>query len=191
MQRLNLSTAKEKILADVRRYIAEVQSITRSPVETVEEGIRALVALRKASYEDLNQIQHEYAALCAVHWLVAQGRASNGITWQWNPRQTGDASEPDIRAVSELKTVISGEVTTSPKPIGFIDSRMASTLKKLAAMAGEQFYFVLTAPMAQRARTKVAKAGYEIVVVQLPNAALAIEQPQPLQSDINHYEESQ
>ena len=168
-----------------------MQSITRSPVETVEEGIRALVALRKASYEDLNQIQHEYAALCAVHWLVAQGHVTNGITWQWNPRQTGNASEPDIRAVLEVETIISGEVTTSPTPIGFIDSHMASTLKKLAAMEGERFYFVLTAPMAQRARTKVAKAGYEIVVVRLQNAALAIEQQQPLQSDIHHNEEPQ
>lgn len=187
MQRLDLSTAKEKVLSDVRRYIAEVQSITRSPVETVEEGIRALVALRKASYEDLNQIQHEYAALCAVHWLIEQGRVSNGITWQWNPRQTGDASEPDIRAVLEVETIISGEVTTSPKPVGFIDSRMASTLKKLAAMEGERF--VLTATMAQRARTKVARAGYEIVVVQLQNAALAIEQQQPSQRGNNHEEE--
>ena len=73
MQRLDLSTAKDKILADIRRYIAEVQRITKSPVDTVEDGIRTLIALRKTSYEDLNQIQHEYAALCAVHWLIARG----------------------------------------------------------------------------------------------------------------------
>jgi hypothetical protein len=63
LQKLDLSTAKDKILDDIRRYVAEVQSIIRSPVETVEGGIRTLVALRKTSYEDLNQIQHEYAAL--------------------------------------------------------------------------------------------------------------------------------
>ena len=62
------------LLADIRRYIAEVQCITRSPVETVEGGIRTLIALRKTSYEDLNQIQHEYAALSAVRWLVTERR---------------------------------------------------------------------------------------------------------------------
>ena len=179
VQRLDLSTAKDKVLADIRRYVAEVQCITRSPVETVEDGICTLVALRKASYEDLNQIQHEYAALCAVHWLIAQRRAPEGVIWHWNPRQTGDAAEPDIRGVLEAKTIISGEVTTSPEPKGFIDSRMASTLKKLAAMEGRRFYFVLTAAMANRARTKATKAEYELDVVQLQGAALAVERQQP------------
>jgi len=179
MQCLDLSTAKDKILADIRRYIAEVQCVTRSPVETIEDGIRTLVALRKTSYEDLNQIQHEYAALCAVYWLIAQRHTPEGVTWQWNPRQTGDAAEPDIRAVLEGKTIISGEVTTSPEPKGFIDSRMASTLKKLAAMEGQRFYFVLTAAMANRARTKTAKGGYQLDVVQLQGAALAVERQQP------------
>jgi len=179
MQRLDLSTAEDKILTDIRRYIAEVQSITRSPVEKVEDGIRTLVALRKTSYEDLNQIQHEYAALCAVHWLIAQRGAPKGATWQWNPRQTGDAAEPDIRAVLEGKTIISGEVTTSPEPKGFIDFRMASTLRKLAAMEGKRFYFVLTTAMANRARTKAVRAGYELDVVQLQGAALAVERQQP------------
>ncbi len=179
MQRLELSTAKDKILADIRCYIGEVQRITRSPVETVEDGIRALVALRKTSYEDLNQIQHEYAALCAVQWLIAQCPTLEGVTWQWNPRQTGDATEPDIRTVLEGKTIISGEVTTSSEPKGLIDSRMASTLRKLAAMDGKRFYFVLTAPMEKRARTKVDKADYAITVVQLQGAAHIGEQGQP------------
>jgi hypothetical protein len=105
--------------------------------------------------------------------------AGEGVTWQWNLRQTGDAAEPDIRAVLEGKTIISGEVTTSPEPKGLIDSRMASTLRKLAAMEGQRFYFVLTAAMANRARTKAAKAGYELDVVQLQDAALAVERQQP------------
>lgn len=178
MQQLNLSTAKDKILADIRHYVAEVQSITRSPVETVEDGIRTLKALRKASYEDLNQIQHEYAALCSIQWLIAQHGAPEGVVWEWNPRQTGDAAEPDIRAVVEGKTIISGEVTTSPEPKGLIDSRMAFTLKKLAAMEGNRFYFVSTAAMANRARTKVIKAGYELKVVQLPVPSLVVGEKQ-------------
>ena len=172
MQRLDVSTAKDKILADIRRYVAEVQSITRSPVETVEGGIQVLIALRKTTYEDLNQIQHEYAALRAVHWLIAQRRAPEGTLWQWNPRQTGDIAEPDIRAVLEGNTIISGEVTTSPEPKGLIDKRMAFTLKKLAEMEGQRFYFVLTPAMAKRARTKANKARDAFEVVQLQGISL-------------------
>jgi hypothetical protein len=179
VQPLDLSTAKEKILADILRYVAEVQRITRSPVETVEDGIRTLVALRKTTYEDLNQIQHEYAALCAVHWLIAHRGAPKGDNWQWNPRQTGDAAEPDLQAILDGQTIISGEVTTSPKPIGLIDERMASTLRKLNSMKGQRFYFVLTAAMAKRALTKKERAGYELEIIQLSDAALAVE-PQSL-----------
>jgi hypothetical protein len=167
VQALDLSTAGEKILKDIQRYIKELQSIARSPVDSVECGIRTLQALRKVSYEDLNQIQHEYAAFTAVRWLIAQGHAPEGVTWQWNPRQTGDASEPDIRALLRRETIISGEVTTSPVPKGFIDTRMASTLRKLAKMEGKRFYFVLTEAMANRALTKTAKTGGDVRVVQL------------------------
>jgi hypothetical protein len=175
VQHLDLSTAEDKILADIQRYVAEVQSITCSPVDKVERGIEVLIALRRTSYEDLNQIQHEYAALCAVQWLIAQRLAPERVSWQWNPRQTGNADEPDILAVSEGKTIISGEVTTSPAPIGFVDSRMAFTLKKLGAMEGRQFYFVLTSAMATRARTKARKAQYAVEVVQLQGVPLAVQ----------------
>jgi hypothetical protein len=167
MQRLDLSTAKGKILADTRSYVSQLQSIIQSPIDSVESGIRILVALRSASYEDLNQIQHEYAAYCAVEWLIAQRYASEEASWYWNPRQTGNADEPDIRATLKGVTIISGEVTTSPKPKGVIDSRMASTLKKLAVMEGRRFYFVLTAAMAKRARTKVVTSGYSVDIIEL------------------------
>ncbi|MFD3264014.1 hypothetical protein OCL97_08580 [Phenylobacterium sp. HK31G] len=173
MQPLDLTTAEGKILADLRAHMSELQSLTRAPVEAVEDGIRVLVELRQATYEDLNQIQHEYAALCAVHWLIAQRRVPGGTIWQWNPRQTGDAGEPDIRGVLENKVIISGEVTTSLKPKGTIDRRMALTLRKLADMQGERFYFVLSREMANRARTKASKAQYDLEVVQLPSARLA------------------
>ncbi len=65
MNKLDLSNAEERVLIDLRDYIAEVQRITASSVSTVEDGIGTLVQLRKTSYENLNQIQHEYAALCA------------------------------------------------------------------------------------------------------------------------------
>jgi hypothetical protein len=180
MQQLDLATAKDKILADTRRYLSQVQALIQSPVQTVESGIRTLIALRRTSYEDLNQIQHEYAAFCAVEWLIAQRHAPEEARWYWNPRQTGDAAEPDIRATFGGVTIISGEVTTSPQPKGLIDVRMASTLRKLAVMEGRRFYFVLTTAMAKRARTKAEKASYSLEIVQLPNAGVAADEADKL-----------
>jgi hypothetical protein len=71
-----------------------------------------LAALRRESYEDINQIQHEYAALCALRWLVEEGHASSQTEWHWNPRQTGRADEPAIRGLLDDRFVLSGEVTT-------------------------------------------------------------------------------
>jgi hypothetical protein len=172
VQTLDLSTASEKIRKDIQRYVKELQVIARSPIDTVERGIRTLQALREVSYEDLNQIQHEYAAFCAARWLIARGHAPKCAAWQWNPRQTGDAREPDIRAVLCRRTIISGEVTTSRRPVGVLDTRMASTLRKLSTMEGKRFYFVLTTTMANRARTKTTKAGYDVEVVQLDDQQL-------------------
>jgi hypothetical protein len=64
------------------------------------------------------------------------------------------------------ETIISGEVTTSREPKGVIDSRMASTLKKVAAMEGKRFYFVLTAAMANRARTPRANGKWNTCLGQ-------------------------
>lgn len=126
-----------------------------------------LVDLRRATYEDLNQIQHEYAALRAIEWMVARQIVSSEALWEWNPRQTGTAIEPDVRAVLKGEIVVSGEVTTSPEPKGEIDKRMGVTLAKLSSMQGQRFYFVLSAAMARRARTKTTKAGHMVEVVQL------------------------
>jgi hypothetical protein len=172
LQQLDLTTADDKVLSDIRRYASEVQRIASSPISSVSEGIATLVALRKATYEDLNQIQHEYAALRAVRWLAANHMVPDGAIWQWNPRQTGNSAEPDIRAVAEGRIIVSGEVTTSPRPIGSLDGRMASTLRKLSEMEGRRYYFVLTAPMKRRAMTKVAGAGLAIEVVQLQDGEL-------------------
>ncbi len=173
MQLFDIRTARSKVLADIRAYIIEVQRIVRSPVETIKDGIRTLVDLRRASYEDLNQIQHEYAAICAIEWIIANRRLPEGISWKWNPRQTGGADEPDICAMLDGETIISGEVTTSPVPKGYIDSRMKKTLGKLATMKGQRFYFVLSSEMADRACAKIRKAGYEIELVQLLDGSAA------------------
>jgi hypothetical protein len=169
---IDLDTAEEKVLGDVRRCLATLRGLLPASVETAETGVAALSKLRTEGYEELNQIQHEYAALCAVRWLLAQARAPEGTRWEWNPRQTGDATEPDIRGVLNVRVLISGEVTTSARPTGVIDSRMRSTLEKLAGMEGARFYFVLSGHMRKRAETKVRKAGHDIVVVRLADAVV-------------------
>lgn len=167
MQVLDLSSADAKVLADIQGRLAALARVIASPVATIAQGIDVLATLRRESYEDINQIQHEYAALCAVRWLIAEGHAPSQIEWRWNPRQTGRADEPDIRGLLNGRVVLSGEVTTSTVPQGKIDERMAATLGKLATMDGRRFYFVLSPAMEKRAQGKVAKAGYELTVVHL------------------------
>jgi hypothetical protein len=173
VQLVRLDTARAKVLADILRYLESVRCIANAPVVTIAEGIRALKSLRREAYEDLNQIQHEYAALCAIEWLIEQRRVSANVVWHWNPRQTGHGDEPDIRASLGRDILLSGEVTTSPEPKGLIDKRMRETLQKLSQMPGEKVYFVSTEAMRQRAHTKVRKAGHIISVVQLPVAEIA------------------
>jgi hypothetical protein len=160
-----LTEAHEKIWSDTQRLIGGIQSISSPAVTSIEEGIGLLQRLRQESYEDLNQIQHEHTILLAAEWLIHRGFADLATKWLWNPRQTGDASEPDLRGVSGKQISISAEITTSAAPNGVIDTRMARTLAKLSLMPGGRFYFVKTAVMANRARTKIRKAGWAISVV--------------------------
>ena len=82
--------------------------------------------------EDLNQIQHEELAFRAAQFLRSSEFEGRDLKWYWNPRQTGDENEPDLRATENQEIVLSAEVTTSERPIGTIDSRMRDTLKKMA-----------------------------------------------------------
>jgi hypothetical protein len=159
--------AHRKVLADVQRFLTTVNRLSSLPCTTAETGIGILDRLRRETYEDLNQIQHEHLIVRAAEWLLSQQKCPPETLWFWNPRQTGDNSEPDLRGSHSGVIVISAEITTSEKPVGTIDSRMQKTLAKLAEMQGVKFYFVRTPQMQQRAKTKIAKGGWEIEVVQL------------------------
>jgi hypothetical protein len=165
--------ARSKVLADVQRFLATVRQISATSIQTPELGIATLARLRRETYEDLNQIQHEYMIVCAADWFVQKARCPADTNWLWNPRQTGDDTEPDLRGEYRGVVVVSAEITTSQNPTGIIDSRMRNTLRKLSSMQGEKFYFASTASMCRRARTKVAKARWPIEVVHLePGIAL-------------------
>ena len=159
--------AHEKVWADTQRLLAHIQSLSAMRFADIHEGIALLRRLREETYEDLNQIQHEHMILRASEWLIREGRCSGGTEWSWNPRQTGDETEPDLRGHCDGSIVVSAEVTTSRRPDGIIDTRMAKTLRKLSQMDGSKFYFVQTDAMAMRATTKVRKCGFSIEVVKL------------------------
>ena len=168
MDRLGtFADARKKVLADVQRFLSTVQSLSAARVDVVEAGIGVLKQLREETYEDLNQIQHEFMIVCAAEWLVTKGRSPSETVWSWNPRQTGDANEPDLRGVHGGIVVASAEITTSVQPMGVIDSRMRNTLRKLSSMDGQKFYFTASKSMCQRAQTKVGKAGWQIEVIHL------------------------
>jgi hypothetical protein len=159
--------AYSKILTDTRRCLAIVNQLSVTPVATAEAGIAVLVRLRRETYEDLNQIQHEHLIVRAAEWLESDPHHELGAIWFWNPRQTGDNSEPDLRGTLAGTIVVSAEITTSERPIGTIAKRMQSTLSKLSQMSGRKYYFVRTEAMRKRAETKVTKAGWPISIVLL------------------------
>lgn len=135
--------------------------------EHLKQGILTLQKVRSESYEDVNQIQHEYLILRAMKWLIENGICNAQTQWYWNPRQTGGCSEPDLRGCLEGRVISSSEVTTSLNPVGTIDTRMQRTLSKLSLQPGRLHYFVQTEAMAKRARIKIRKSNLNIEVVQL------------------------
>lgn len=172
MQQLRtFESAEKKVWEDLQRLFSHVRALTARDVASVDQGIELLKNLREQTYEEINQIQHEHMVLCAARHL-ASNVASKNAEWFWNPRQTGDASEPDLQFRVQGSVVASAEITTSGKPIGVIDSRMASTLEKLSKMPGSRHYFVRSAEMKTRALTKISRAGWNIAVEQLAVASI-------------------
>jgi hypothetical protein len=163
----SLTKANYKVLTDIKDCIKSIHRFTKKNVKTVAEGISILSTVRLGLYEDLNQIQHEEMILHAISYLQRQVLDGRGVEWDWNPRQTGKGNEPDLRGKKNNSIVISAEITTSENPVGTIDKRMQETLTKLNKMGGKRFYFVRTATMEIRARTKVAKNRYVIEVIKI------------------------
>ena len=162
-----LPEAHAKIWADTQQLITLIAGLASRDVGSLDVGISLLRSIREESYEELNQIQHEHLILVAAEWLVAEKRCPPDTLWYWNPRQTGDSSEPDLRGCVDATVLVSAEVTTSKAPIGTIDKRMAGTLSKLAKMEGQLYYFVRSTAMHKRAQTKITKAQWRIEAIEL------------------------
>jgi hypothetical protein len=162
----DIQEAEKKVLGDIGQLLATVRALSDA-TESLQDGAARLRQIRTAVYENLNQIQHEHLIIRALAWLRGHGFGEPHVEWYWNPRQTGDSSEPDLQARDAIQVIASAEATTSEEPDGVIDSRMRDTVIKLNRMAGRRFYFVQTDSMAQRARTKVLKNSLDIEVVRL------------------------
>jgi hypothetical protein len=163
----DVEEATQRIRDEIAPLLSKIRHLIAPDPLSVAEGVSLLGSFRREIYESLNQIQHEYLVLEAIKWLERSAIALPGITWYWNPRQTGTFDEPDLSGrIGEVQT-LACEITTSENPIGTIDLGMAATLRKLAAIQGAKFYFVRTAAMLRRAETKVAKAGWPIKVASL------------------------
>lgn len=168
MERIdNIEQVKEKVLSDMNTFLTSVREFAGENVEDLGVGLSKLRSIRSSVYENLNQIQHEYLILQGLIWLNSNGCAHPETQWYWNPRQTGDSSEPDLRGIYEGQVVISAEATTSEKPQGVIDSRMRKTMAKLNQMEGKKFYFIRTNAMEMRANTKRTNNDWQITVVKL------------------------
>ena len=160
-------TAESKVEKDAGALLHKIHEITERKPENAEDAIAMLQKLRSTAYENINQIPHEYLIIRCARWLIDKGHVEKNVQWKWNPRQTGSENEPDLLATKDQKRLISAEVTTSEKPQGTIDKRMAKTLEKLSGMSGKQFYFVTTKEMKKRAEGKVKKGKWGIQIVQI------------------------
>lgn len=162
-----IEEAELKVEQDAVAYLNRIREISGQQFQSVAGAMAILEQLRAESYEDLNQIQHEHMIIRAVKWLITNSICPAETIWEWNPRQTGTADEPDLRGLFSGAVILSAEATASPYPKGMVDQRMTSTLRKLAGTPGQKFYFVRSNPMAQRARTKIIKASWPITVCVL------------------------
>jgi len=160
----DLNVAEEQVFQKVNQLISGVRRTVAEEPSSLEAGIRILEQLRKENYENLNQIQHEAMILRAAWSLQRTDLAGEELEWYWNPRQTGGAEEPDLRGAIAGRIEVSAEITTSERPVGTIDQRMETTLKKLSAMPGKRIYFVRTEAMEERARAKIDKTNFQIEV---------------------------
>lgn len=162
--------AESKVFADICRFLTDLRTLA-ADVTSLDEGSQRLRQIRGTVYENLNQIQHEHLLLQGLRWLRSNGYSDSSLEWSWNPRQTGDSTEPDLQATDQTQIVLSAEATTSEEPEGVIDSRMRDTLAKLNKMPGRRFNFVRTEAMVRRATTKIAKNAWTIQVVQRESPA--------------------
>lgn len=156
---------RDRVLSAIHGCVAKLRDLSAREVLNLESGIAFLADVRRAVYEEINQLQHEALLLRAVEWLSPS--LPGDVRWHWNPRQQGGNGEPDLRALVGDVIVVSAEASAAEIPRGVIDRRIRQALEKLRRMDGRKFYFACTPRMERRARSKVRNRGFDDIVVQL------------------------
>jgi hypothetical protein len=162
-----LDNAREKILNDAQRAVLAVRRIGTQPVESIQDGIEQLTALREQAYDSLAQIQRAQLIVRAAEWLLAHDLGSSETRWQWNPRRRADQDEPDLQGSSGEQVILSVMVAASHLADSAIDARLRRSLSRLSSMPGKKFLFVDTTALKRRAVTRVLLASWDISVVQI------------------------
>jgi len=126
----DIDAERSRVLQEIRRLTSDVADIVAQEVEALDDGIRTLASLREEAYELTNQLQHTAMIFQATSELATGDFAGEEARWQWNARQTDSIEEPDPQREVNGDIVISAEVTTSQKPDGGIDPRMARSRRK-------------------------------------------------------------
>lgn len=127
----SLTAAEEQVYGNATALITRVRRAIKKEPSNASEATSLVRTLRSTVYEDMNQIQHENLILRGARWLIAESHVSENVEWRWNPRQTGPADEPDLSAIEAGRQIVSAEATTSAKPDGVIDRKMATRLRNL------------------------------------------------------------
>ena len=143
MQRIGkLDDLQALVLPKIQQLAAKIRTALAHDVVELKPGLNVLKLLRSIAHEETNQILNETLLLVAAEWLANNPFKNRKLTWDWNPRQTGGAGEPDLRGSVGKKIVVSAEATTSPKPGGEIDTKMTAKLRALNKMPGKRYYFI-------------------------------------------------
>jgi len=165
----NVTNALKDVRKRLARFLKAARRITARKPKTIADSIAILRELRRETYEDLNQLQHEYMVLEAIEWLIKNKRCPAETEWWCHLQQTSGHGEPDLCGIHEGRSIILAEVSASENPDGVIDQRIRKALDSLHQMPNfsKKFYFVRTISMKRRADTKVGKKKCNIKVVQL------------------------
>ncbi len=121
MERLeSISPAQEKLIKELQRCVVRIRTLVEREVPSIDEGVAIIRQLRQEVYEDLNRIMHEGLILSAARWLEANVFSDPKTVWYWNPRQTGDSTESDLRCLHNGQILLSAEATASEEPKGIL-----------------------------------------------------------------------
>jgi len=158
---------ENKLLNELTEVFSSIRLAGQTEVKDLEKSLEIFKTLRHLIYEEMNQLPHEALILKTTKLLQGEFYPSIQIQWLWNPRQSGNKNEPDLQGLDKGNVICSAEITTSQKPQGEINSRMAVVLQKLSIMPGDKYYVVETEEMERRARAKIVSQNYQINVLRL------------------------